>query len=664
MGGLGWTPVNGAAALYRRRPVVIASAPGVITTTVRFPDQTVQHVNTQELEPAPETLDSEYVSRDTLSTTDELWTEAQRRLEIIRPLLNPPPGGLTRKQVLERAQVSLRWPKGKETPKGRKTPKEKETLSPATLYRWIDRYERTGEVLSLVRQERSDKGGRHLPEAVVQAVATSLRPYLDQKHAPGSRKGRRKALRLLFQTLMTDIKIICRKEQLNTPSESTVRNMLRALSPQEHALATGSRRTVARHRSLPGTYQDADHPYDCVQIDHTPINVMVVDADGLPVGRPFLTLAIDVRTRMVIGMYLSFAAPSAYSVLRCLAQAMLPKVGYLKSLGLDHDWPCYGKITFVHSDNGPDFISKELKRALIQRDIGHQFREQISPHWGGHIESLMDTTSDELQPLPGYTGRNIEERKDLDLDPDGTACMSLKALQTWLLNWICNTYNRRKHSALGDSPYNVFLKLQNQGSGTLDLITGARADKLNIDFLPTFTAAVTPKGVVHDYVFFYEGFLEPLVGVKEHPQSNRSVKHRFHYDWHDMSAIYLYSDQLGAYQKIRYANLKREPISYWEHKQATKRLRDECGEIDEEAIFQSILEGRRIVTEAKENTRKVRQQAAKLLESAERRGTKVVQEGTVARSANDGQRKKTKKPAQPVVHDDLPDFPVTVRVRA
>ena len=161
----------------------------------------------------------------------------------------------------------------------------------------------------------------------------------------------------------------------------------------------------------------------------------------------------------------------------------------------------------------------------------------------------------------------------------------------------------------------------------------------------------------------HERFHEPLVGVKEHPQSNRTLKHRFHYDWHDMSVVYLYDDRLGSYQKIHYADLRREPISYWEHKQATRRLRAEGGEINEEAIFQAILEGRLIVEESRAKTRKARQQAAKLLESAQRRGPKVVQEGPVAR-ANSGQGKKTKEPAQPVVHDDLPDFPVTVRVRA
>ena len=49
--------------------------------------------------------------------------------------------------------------------------------------------------------------------------------------------------------------------------------------------------------SVPGTYR-VDNALEVVQIDHTPVDVIVVDeAHGLPIGRPWLTLAIDVAIR-------------------------------------------------------------------------------------------------------------------------------------------------------------------------------------------------------------------------------------------------------------------------------------------------------------------------------------------------------------------------------
>jgi hypothetical protein len=49
-----------------------------------------------------------------------------------------------------------------------------------------------------------------------------------------------------------------------------------------------------------------------LQIDHTPVDVIVVDQQKrLPIGRPWLTLAIDIiRTRMLAGFHVSLWAVS------------------------------------------------------------------------------------------------------------------------------------------------------------------------------------------------------------------------------------------------------------------------------------------------------------------------------------------------------------------
>jgi hypothetical protein len=53
--------------------------------------------------------------------------------------------------------------------------------------------------------------------------------------------------------------------------------------------------------------------------------VVVDELQRLPLGRPWLTLAIDVASRMVTGFYVSLDAPSTLSVPLALTQAVLPK---------------------------------------------------------------------------------------------------------------------------------------------------------------------------------------------------------------------------------------------------------------------------------------------------------------------------------------------------
>jgi putative transposase len=63
----------------------------------------------------------------------------------------------------------------------------------------------------------------------------------------------------------------------------------------------------------------AERPNEVWQIDHTIVDLIVVDEETrLPIGRPYLTIAVDIYTRMVAGFHLSLDAPSSASVGLCL----------------------------------------------------------------------------------------------------------------------------------------------------------------------------------------------------------------------------------------------------------------------------------------------------------------------------------------------------------
>ena len=50
-------------------------------------------------------------------------------------------------------------------------------------------------------------------------------------------------------------------------------------------------------------------------MEHTPVDLIVVDdRHRLPIGRPYLTAAIDVFSRCVVGVVVTLEAPSALSV--------------------------------------------------------------------------------------------------------------------------------------------------------------------------------------------------------------------------------------------------------------------------------------------------------------------------------------------------------------
>lgn len=134
-------------------------------------------------------------------------------------------------------------------------------------------------------------------------------------------------------------------------------------------------------------------PLDILQMDHTPVDVIVVDNERrLPIGRPWLSLAIDVAARMVAGFHVSLWAPSALSVSLTLSHAVLSKTDWLADRELQNlDWPVAGLPRTIHVDNAKEFHSEALVRGCQEYGIQLDHRPRGRPQYGGHIERLIGT---------------------------------------------------------------------------------------------------------------------------------------------------------------------------------------------------------------------------------------------------------------------------------
>ena len=87
----------------------------------------------------------------------------------------------------------------------------------------------------------------------------------------------------------------------------------------------------------PGSFV-VQRPLDVVQIDHTPMDIVVVDdLYRQPLGKPYLTLATDVATRCILGFVISFVPPGAGTVSLCMTLIVSPKAAWLKLLGVAGD---------------------------------------------------------------------------------------------------------------------------------------------------------------------------------------------------------------------------------------------------------------------------------------------------------------------------------------
>src|SRR4029077_15560831 len=118
--------------------------------------------------------------------------------------------------------------------------------------------------------------------------------------------------------LLIEIRRRCHAVGLAPPGRKAIAIRLRK-KPRKEVVAKREGRKSARDRfgTVTGSL-DAESPLSLVQIDHTLVDVIVVDnLTRTPIQRPWLTLAIDVYSRCIVGMYLSLEAPSATSVALC-----------------------------------------------------------------------------------------------------------------------------------------------------------------------------------------------------------------------------------------------------------------------------------------------------------------------------------------------------------
>lgn len=331
-----------------------------------------------------------------------------------------------------------------------------------------------------------------------------------------------------------------------------------------------------------------EYPMDLLQIDHTLVDVIVVDQQKrLPIGRPWLTLAIDVRTRMVAGFHVSLWSPSTISLSLALSQAVLPKTSWLADRELQTlDWPVHGLPRTIHVDNAKEFHAEALVRGCQEYGIRLDHRPPGRPHFGGHIERLIGTMMGAVHLLPGTTFSNVSEKGSYASEE--RASLTLPELERWLALQIAGVYHLSIHSALGKTPLAAW-----QADAETTILPRDPLDETEffLSFLPAVPRQIRRDGIHFCNIRYWDNVLSPWAGRLKEPLL---VK----YDPRNLSRIYV-QDPCGPHWPVPYADLRQPPIALWEMEAADKQARHDGRRMNtEEAIFANILEQRQLVRQA------------------------------------------------------------------
>lgn len=539
---------------------------------------TVQRLLVKDITPSIDGRNEPTNSEPDLSVvSDEDWKTAQFRFSIIKPLLEN-----GRRST---AEVDAQAKKAK--------------VHRSTIYRWIETFESVGLISALIPTEKSGGKGKSRLQPEIEAIinATIEDYYLNKRR---------------YTAQKTSIEVIqrCRKANLTPPHPNTVRNRITIISEKVKLERRISAKAAAQKYSpMIGKFPGADWPLAVVQIDHTKLDIILVDdLDRMPIGRPWITLAIDVFSRMIAGLYVSIDPPGALSVGLCLANAITPKDKMLSKHDVTTPWPVWGVMNVIHADNAKEFRGEMLKKACLQYGMELNWRPVAKPRYGAHIERLMGTFNEEIHALPGTTFSNIQEKGDYDSEKK--AAMTIFEFETWLANYITGVYHQNKHDGIGTSPLKkyeegIFGGKTKPGCGLPQKIVDE--DRLRLDLMPFVERTVQSYGILIDEIHYYHNVLSPWINARDPHNPKKKRQFLIRRDPRDISVIYFYDPEVNTYYDIPYRDSSRPAISIWELRAVKKKIaEDGKDDIDENLIFDTYAKMRAIEENSVRITKKMR----------------------------------------------------------
>ena len=369
----------GEKGLYDNKEVIIRKLINSDTVTVEEINTNIFH--TIKIS-ALSTIETQIASKKSIMLLDKKNLKiAKKRFEIIKPLLE------LKKPFTKVKEIST-----------------SEKISTSTIYRWLRKYQLNNTISSLASDKKNGGKGKGRLDPNTEII---IQKAISEHYLTKNRNSKNKLIRIITKA--------CIQSDTKKPSCNTIRNRVRNLSREIVIRARfGNRKADEEYKPHEKEYV-SDFPLSIVQIDHTLLDIILVEEEfGKPYGRPWLTIAIDIYSRMVVGFHLSFDPPGTFGTGMCLANSILGKEELLAKYDIVDRWPCRGIMDNLHMDNAKEFRGNMLKLAALEYNFNLLFRPVKKPEYGGHIERLCGTLQNEMKDLPGKTFSNIQQRQSFN----------------------------------------------------------------------------------------------------------------------------------------------------------------------------------------------------------------------------------------------------------
>jgi putative transposase len=444
-----------------------------------------------------------------------------------------------------------------------------------TVRRWLQRYKQRGDLTAFMDLSPGLRRGQRSLDREVEAIVRFA--VVKKLEASGNC-----SVRSVYEAIRGDCQAIGRA----VPAESTVLARIKSLKENPEVLPTEIAQKVRDRTRLVRGSAGVTRALERVEIDHTLVDTHIVDAlDREPLGRPWLTIAIDVATRAVLGFVLTLEHPSRLSVALCVRQSIFPKEPWLKSVGAMGPWPMFGRMGLIYTDNGAEFRSLSFRLGCQRHGIRNEYRPVRTPRYGGTVERLIGTFMRRMRLIPGNTYNEILEARTPHAAQK--AVLTLEDLERWFSNEV-TAYHHEVHRTLGMSPVMAWESAWKSAEGLILPSYPADPETVLTDLLPHQSRVVSREGILVHGLRYQSLELEPYVKPE--------VRHIVRIDPRDMSAVYL-EREAGGHLRVPWINQDWPRLSLWEWNEIRTRDRRRGKTAHPDVVRQCLAENDRLISE-------------------------------------------------------------------
>lgn len=330
---------------------------------------------------------------------------------------------------------------------------------------------------------------------------------------------------------------------------------------------------------------------DVAIIDHKRMDVHICDETRkFTIGRPWLAVLIDVKSRMVLGYSLSFEDPSVLSAMACVRAAMRG-MPHLKQRfpTVDGEWEAFGVPRTILADNAWENTGSSFVDACADNGISIEWAPVRRPEYKGILERFFGRLDDQLaHKLPGAVVDHPYALAQRRIDPQSDARLTLHELNELLLRYLVDIYPQDFHTGINDSPLRLWRESASKHGIELahDLAAVEHA----------MAKLVRNRTLNHEGVKFLnltyrsaavDGLLADLLPLQAADVRQGSARVKIKYHPEDLSRIFVWNEARNDYVTLPCTNEKyAQGLSERVHEELQRQVRRAAQTlVDEEELI-------------------------------------------------------------------------------